>query len=160
MAFRWCLSHLDLFASGREEVLLELGERDDAIAVGIEGVEHRLVHLHIRAAALLEANGAEGALELAQAENAIAIGVKLRKDVGQVPLVRLRRWGEEPGAGVQAAAREGIVHGRGLAEHGHLLGRNRSGLQCSSVKSHALSGRVISLLHKSGRTVQMSKQVM
>ena len=60
------VEHLDnLGAHGRRHVRLKLLERDLVVAIRVKRGEHRVVHLHLLAGALLEADGAESALELA-----------------------------------------------------------------------------------------------
>ncbi|KOO24407.1 hypothetical protein Ctob_004362, partial [Chrysochromulina tobinii] len=78
---------LDLAARLRLQVLIELLHAHVAIAVRVERLEHFLVHLHLRAIALGQAQGTEGARNLVDVELAVTVGVELRKDLFHVPLL-------------------------------------------------------------------------
>ena len=76
---------LDLLAQRRVDVLLELVHIDVAVAIGVERLEHRLVHVALLAAALLQPERTEGARELVDVELAVAVGVELLEDLAHVP---------------------------------------------------------------------------
>jgi len=78
---------LELAARLRLQVRVELSHVDETIAVGVERLEHLLVHVHLGAVALGQAERAEGAGNLINVELSIAIGVELREDHLHVVLV-------------------------------------------------------------------------
>mmetsp|Transcript_26707 Transcript_26707/g.53652 ORF Transcript_26707/g.53652 Transcript_26707/m.53652 type:complete len:229 (+) Transcript_26707:803-1489(+) len=108
---------LDLRARRRIQVLLELSQRNATVAVGVEGVEHRLIDCHLLTGALLEAKRTEGTLELAQIEEAVAVAVELLEDLRQIPAVAHWQRVEEALASVHEAARI-LVSGARVTEGG------------------------------------------
>ena len=77
--------HLDLLAQLWIDVLLNLHHVNETVAVGVEALEHRLVHVRLFARPLLKAQRTERACQLVNVELAIAIRVKLLEHLGHVP---------------------------------------------------------------------------
>ena len=78
---------LDLAARLGLHALVELLHADETVAVGVERLEHGVVHVHLGAVALGQAHRAEGARDLVDVELSIAIGVELPEDRLHVVLV-------------------------------------------------------------------------
>jgi hypothetical protein len=73
------------------QVLIELLQAHLAVLVGVERVEGLLVELELLACARLQADGAEGALQLVNVQVAVLVRVELAEDFREVNALGLLR---------------------------------------------------------------------